>query len=163
MQSTTTTNYRTKIATVAGDFLKKASAAITGGNFATAEVLCESAGDLLATMRTNTVSPGRGRPRKTVSVAAPGTAKTETGAAIASRAADGAAEKMTDDQFASWLGTQAAPISRNVALATTGWSSQRLNLRGGLLEKAGRIIIQGTTKAKNQTFQSASEKHQVAA
>jgi hypothetical protein len=72
MQSTTTTNYRAKIATVAGDFLKKASAAITGGNFTTAEVLCESAGDLLATMRTKTVAtPGRGRPRKAASAEAP--------------------------------------------------------------------------------------------
>jgi hypothetical protein len=136
MQSTSTTNYRTRIATLAGDFLKKASTAITGGDFGTAQVLCESAGDLLAATRTKTVaSTRRGRPRKPV---------TESEAGKEAQAGNGAGEKAKPNLPA--ILAASGPMTREQVLKATGWAPQAANLQLARL-------IRGTKKRGPEIYE----------
>lgn len=139
MQSTTVTNYQSRIATIFNDFCKKAGAAVTGGNYLGAQAFVDGARELLVVLQ------GQPGPKR------PGRPPREAAAA----ASNEMTEKMNDEQFVAWLGTQASPVPFEIALHKTGWSSSRLNLRGGVLDKAGRIIIEG--KGKNKLFRPIAQ------
>ncbi len=140
MQSITTTDYKAKLTTLFTDFCKKATTAVTGGNYAGAVALVDGARELVVALQGQPTPRRAGRPRKQVAAASETT------------------QEMNDEQFIAWLETQASPVPAAIALTKTGWTFNRLNLRGGVLAKSGKIAIDG--RGKNKIFRTIPQREQ---